>query len=153
MGTVNFSFCEWAGGVFVWTAFKKLFQKVIKLLGFFMFVHWNLLQSRNTWTGQPTSFFVTLSQSNNMNSSWTLKIKCFHSNSSTRWATTYSDLHDSCFCCVNVWEQGQIWLMTFPSPDSLRGRSKTKDSLKTGFNVRFFTCVFFFEIRWPLYIR
>ena len=57
-----------------------------------------------------TSFFVTLSQSSNMNS------KLMFFNPSSRW-----------------------------------GNSNTNDSLKTGFNVRFLTWVFFFAIRWSLY--
>lgn len=36
---------------------------------------------------------------------------------------------------------------------SLQGTSKRKDSLNTGFSVRFLTCVFFFAIRWPLYSK
>ena len=38
----------------------------------------------------------------------------------------------------------------FFSPSSIWGNSNTNDSLNTGFKVRFFTCVFFLAIRWPL---
>ena len=70
------------------------------------------IQTKRKITIKITSFFVTRSQSSNMNSK-----------------------------------------LIFFNPSSKCGNSKTKDSLNTGFNVRFLTWVFFFAILWSLYSR